>query len=219
MRSGRLRAKFASVFRGLLFDLDDTLFDRGAAFDAWSDGLAMVQLGRLLEPNERETLRALDRRGHRSRQRFAEDARLLGLAVDASLFPFQLADHIVPEPGVVETVTELARTRRIAIVTNGGAAQRLKLQRIGLDTIVRTVLVSEELGIAKPDARMFLHALKWSELPAADVIFVGDEPVVDLAPAASLGMATAWRVRGDWPAELAPPSFRIDSITALREIS
>ncbi len=207
------------MFRGLLLDLDDTLFDRGAAFDAWSDGMAMVQLGRLLEPNERETLRALDRRGHRSRTRFAEDARLLGLQVDASLFPFQLADHIVPEPGVVDTIAELARTRRVAIVTNGGPAQRLKLQRIGLDTIVRTVLVSEELGFAKPDARMFQHVLKWSELPAEELIFVGDEPVIDLAPAASLGMATGWRVRGDWPAELAPPTFRITSIVALREIA
>ncbi len=207
------------MFRGLLLDLDDTLFDRGAAFDAWSDGVAMLQLGRLLEPAEREALRAFDRRGHRARARFAEDARLLGIQVDAAQFPFQLAEHVVPEAGVVDTIAELARTRRVAIVTNGGAAQRLKLQRIGLDKVVRTVIVSEELGIAKPDARIFQHALKWSEVAAPEVLFVGDEPVIDLAPAASLGMATAWRARGEWPLELAPPSFQIASIDQLRGIA
>ena len=206
------------MFRGLLLDLDDTLFDRGAAFEAWCEGIAQVQLGRTLEPGERESLHGFDRRGHRSRHEFADDARRLGLTVDAASFPFQLAEQIVPEPGVVEVITELARTRRVAIVTNGGGAQRIKLQRLGLDLIVRMVMVSEEVGFAKPDARIFERALAWSELRPEEVLFVGDEPVIDLAPAASLGMSTAWRVRGPWPDELAPPSYRLTSIAQLREI-
>ncbi len=209
-----------TVFRGLLLDLDDTLFDRGAAFDAWCDGIAQLQLGRVLEPGERESLHGFDRRGHRSRHEFADDARGLGLTVDAARFPFELADHIVPEAGVIDTIAELAGSRRVAIVTNGGGAQRIKLQRIGLEKIVRMVMVSEEVGFAKPDARIFERALAWSELRADEILFVGDEPVIDLAPAASLGMATAWRVRGArWPQELAPPSYRITAIDQLREIS
>ncbi len=207
-----------TVFRGLLLDLDDTLFDRRAAFDRWADGVAAIQLGRALEPDERETLHELDRRGHRSRVSFAEDARQLGIEVDPGRFPFQLAEHIVPEPDVQATLTELARSRRIAIVTNGGAAQRLKLQKLGLDTIIRTVMVSEELGFTKPDTRMFQHAIKWSELRPEQLLFVGDEPVIDLAPAASLGMATAWRARAAWPVELAPPTHRITAIAQLAEI-
>jgi HAD superfamily hydrolase (TIGR01509 family) len=203
------------VFRGLLLDLDDTLFDRTAALHAWADAIA----GRALEPAEREALRRFDGRGHRSRERFAEDAKRLGLSVDPARFPFQLVEHIVPEPGVRDTLVELARSRRIAVVTNGGPAQRLKLQKLGLDTVIRTVLVSEELGFAKPDARMFQSAIKWSELAPHELLFVGDEPVIDLAPAASLGMATAWRERAEWPPELAPPSFQITAIDQLKEIA
>jgi HAD superfamily hydrolase (TIGR01509 family) len=206
------------MFRGLFLDLDDTLYDRSAAFDAWAEGLATIQLGRRLDPAEREDLLALDRRGQRSRARFAEDARRLGLTIDPERFPYELAEHIVPEPGVCETITELARTRRVAIVTNGGDAQRLKLHRIGLASVVSMVLVSGELGFAKPDARIFQRALAWSELPASDVLFVGDQPAIDLAPAAALGMATAWRVRGSWPSELAAPTHRVTTITELREI-
>jgi putative hydrolase of the HAD superfamily len=209
------------VFRGLLLDLDDTLFDRGIAFDTWCDGIAQAQLGRVLQASEREALHAFDRGGHRSRCYFADDARQLGLVVDPARFPLELASQVTPEVGVVEVISELARTRRVAIVTNGGAAQRAKLERIGLDKIVRTVLVSEELGIAKPDARIFQRALAWSELRPEEILFVGDEPVIDLAPAASLGMATAWRARPlrSWPRELAPPTYKLTSIEQLREIA
>jgi len=207
------------VFRGLLLDLDDTLFDRAAAFAAWAGGLAEVQLGRALDPAELDDLIAVDRGGRRSRRRFAEDARLLGLAVDPEAFPFQLAEHVVPEPGVRETIEALASNRRIAIVTNGGAAQRVKLARIGLDSIVRMVLVSDEIGIAKPSIEIFERALRWTELQAGDVLFVGDQPATDLAPAATLGMATGWRARrGGWPPELAPPTYTIERIEQLVEL-
>jgi HAD superfamily hydrolase (TIGR01509 family) len=207
------------AYRGLLLDLDDTLFDRAAAFAAWADGMAHIQLGRPLDPVELADLISIDRRGHRSRRAFADDARRLGLAVDAEAFPFQLAEHVVAEPGLRETIEGLAHDRRVAIVTNGGAAQRSKLQRLGLASIVRTVFVSEELGIAKPNPEIFERALAWSELPARDVVFVGDMPAIDLVPAAALGMATAWRVRGEWPAELAGPTHRIHQITELATLT
>ena len=205
-------------FRGLLLDLDDTLYDRSAAFDAWSDRLANAQLGRALEPNELAALRAADRRGHRPRAQFAAEAAAVGLVVDPAAFPFELVDHIVAEPLARETLAELARTRRIAIVTNGGAAQRLKLARIGLDAIVHAVFVSGQLGVAKPNPEIFVRALRWTELPAADVVFVGDHPAIDLVPAAALGMATAWRARTEWPEPLPPARYRIDRVAELAEV-
>ncbi len=207
------------MIRGLLFDLDDTLFDRAAAFAAWADGLALLQLGRALEPAERMRLSEIDRRGHRSRHAFATDARSLGLAVDPEAFPFELAEHVEPEPGVYEAVARLVRDRRIAIVTNGGPAQRIKLQRAGLHALVPMVMVSGELDIAKPHPAIYERALRWSELAPAEVLVVGDHPDVDLAPAAALGMATAWRLRPGvvWPAALAAPNHRVESIAELEE--
>lgn len=206
------------MFRGVLLDLDDTLYDRGAAFRAWADEVAHVQLGRSLEPQELAALVAHDRRGHRSRAEFAAEARLLGLTVDPAAFPFELAGQVVPEPLVRDTLEALARTRRLAIVTNGGPAQRLKLQRIGLDTVVQAVFVSSEVGVAKPERAIFERALGFVEHPAREVLFVGDEPTIDLAPAAALGMATAWRARSSWPDALPPPTYRIDRIAELAEI-
>lgn len=205
------------AYRALLIDLDDTLFDRTAALRAWADVRARAELGRPLAAAEWQQLIELDGRGHRSRDDFAADLRAhLGITVDAARFGHLLVEHIAREPGVVETVAALARDRRVAIVTNGGTAQRAKLVALGLDSVVHAVFVSSEVGSAKPALGIFERALRWTEHAPADVLFVGDDPVIDLAPAAALGMATAWRARGrTWPRELAVPTHRIDSIAEL----
>lgn len=204
------------AYRALLIDLDDTLFDRTAAFRAWAEIAARAELGRPLSGAEWALLLELDGRGHRPREEFATDAHeRLGLTIDAQRFGHNLVEHIAREPGVVETITELARTRRVALVTNGGTAQRAKLEALGLSQIMHAVFVSSEVQITKPALGIFERALRWTELEAHDVLFVGDDPIIDLAPAASLGMATAWRARGVWPRELAPPTHRIESITEL----
>jgi putative hydrolase of the HAD superfamily len=80
------------------------------------------------------------------------------------------------------------------------------------------VFISGELGHAKPDPEIFRHALRWSGQAAQDCLFVGDDPVNDIAPAASLGFVTAWRERWAWPAELPPPTYRLPSIAALERV-
>lgn len=200
--------------RALLLDLDDTLFDRGAAFRAW----LASRLGRAPGPGELEAWIELDQRGHRPREELAADAAPLGVEIDPERFPFELAEHVRPEPGAREALVRLAARMRIAIVTNGGAAQRDKLARLGLADVVHEVFVSSELASAKPASAIFEHALEWTAAAPHDVLFVGDDPIVDLAPAAAHGMVTAWRVRGDWPRWLAPPAYEIQSVAALEEL-
>jgi putative hydrolase of the HAD superfamily len=207
-------------YRAFLLDLDDTLFDRTAALRSWAETAAGAQLQRPLSVDEWYRLVELDGRGHRSREEFAADAKAqLGLSIDPVRFGHSIVAHLVPEDGARETITQLATRARVAIVTNGGPAQRAKLTALGLDTIVHAVFVSHEVGCTKPALGIFERALRWTELAPDDVLFVGDDPVIDLAPAASLGMATAWRARATtWPRELAPPTHRIASITALADL-
>lgn len=205
------------AYRAVLLDLDNTLFDRTAAMRAWAEAAACAELGRPLSEAEWELLLDLDGRGHRPRDEFARDAReRLGLHVDAFGFGHVLVRHITPEPGVSETIAQLAQTCRVAIVTNGGTAQRAKLKALGLDAHIHAAFVSAEVGSTKPALDIFERALRWTNSSPDAVLFVGDDPVIDLAPAASLGMATAWRMRDQaWPSELAPPTYRIQAIAEL----
>ena len=206
------------AYRALLLDLDDTLFDRTAALRAWAEVAARAQLGRPLTIAEWYVLVEIDGRGHRARDEFAADARArLGLSIDPTQFGHVLVEHITPEPDARETIERLMGTFRVAVVTNGGTAQRAKLAALGINP--HAVFVSGEVGVTKPALGIFERALRWTEHAAGDVLFVGDEPVIDLAPAASLGMHTCWRARDNsWPSELAAPTHRIEAVAQLEAI-
>ncbi|MBX3160985.1 MAG: HAD family hydrolase [Deltaproteobacteria bacterium] len=206
-------------YRAFLIDLDDTLYDRAPVFRAWLDDLAAGQLGRTLDDAERAEVEELDRRGHRSRHELAADlAARFGLRFDPVAFPHDLAARLTDEPEARAAIAALARTCRVAIVTNGGGAQRAKLARIGVADLVHATFVSQEVGHAKPAREIFELALRWTECAPGDVVFAGDHPTTDLAPASALGMATAWRVRGAWPADLAPPTHRFHDVAELLDL-
>ena len=202
------------LYRVIFFDLDDTLFDRAAALGRW----VAAHLGSL-DADALAWLVELDDRGRRPRLHFAAgviDRFGLHRTVCelASAFPSELAHHVEPEAGVRETIERLALDRRVAVITNGGASQRDKLQRAGLADVVEQVFVSGELGIAKPAPGIFERALSWSQAAPGECLFVGDDPVNDIAPAAALGMATAWLPRGPWVGST-PPPLTIHSIAEL----
>jgi FMN phosphatase YigB (HAD superfamily) len=72
--------------------------------------------------------------------------------------------------------------------------------------------------VAKPASAIFERALRWTEVAPYEVLFAGDDPIVDLAPAAAHGMLTAWRVRGAWPRWLRPARYEIRSVAALEPL-
>jgi len=207
------------MYRAVFLDLDDTLFDRTAAVRRW----AAATLPPLADTDEQWLLER-DARGRRPRLELATDlverfALPTRPEVIASAFPLQLASHVEREAGVRTQIARLAILTRVAVVTNGsGAAQRMKLRRLGLDQLVHAVFISGELGVAKPGHEIFQRALRWSGQAAADCLFVGDDPANDIAPAAALGLVTAWREREPWPAEQQPPTHRLSSIDALEQL-
>ena len=73
----------------------------------------------------------IDGRGHRPRNEFAADAAHLGLAVDPDRFPFELAEHVEPEPGVarVHRPARRAAPRRHRHQRRPGAAHQAAAPR------------------------------------------------------------------------------------------
>jgi FMN phosphatase YigB (HAD superfamily) len=57
-----------------------------------------------------------------------------------------------------------------------------------LEDIFEAVAISEEMGFKKPDPRAFHHALAQLRTAPAEAIFVGDDPVSDIAGAQAVGM-------------------------------
>ena len=78
-------------------------------------------------------------------------------------------------PGARETVDRLAEHFRLGMITNGYSdSQRGRLAAAGWSERFDPLLISEEVGVAKPDLRIFEMALEQLKVAAGDVLYVGD---------------------------------------------
>jgi putative hydrolase of the HAD superfamily len=86
-----------------------------------------------------------------------------------------------------------SRGVRLALVTNGASdAQRKKIERFDLERRFDAVLIEEELGAGKPDARVFREALARVECAATESWMVGDNLHRDVAGAQGAGITGIW---------------------------
>ena len=100
-------------------------------------------------------------------------------------------------PGAQDALAALAGAYRLAIVTNGiPDVQREKLVRTGLDRQVDVVVVSGELGVGKPDPRIYEAALHGVGATADEALMVGDSFARDVAGAQAVGIRAAWIADG-----------------------
>lgn len=88
------------------------------------------------------------------------------------------------------------RRCRVGIVTNGRPdIQARKVQALGLTSLVDTVVFAHDFGAGKPEAAPFLEACRRLAVLPAEAVFVGDDPICDIAGAQRVGMQTIWLPR------------------------
>jgi putative hydrolase of the HAD superfamily len=106
------------------------------------------------------------------------------------------------------------------IVTNGGTLmQRAKIEESGLQELVASFTISQDVGVAKPDPAIFAHALKTIGARAGTTLFVGDNPEHDVAGAKAVGMRTAWLGLGrQWPLANVTPDYTLDHVWQVRDL-
>jgi HAD superfamily hydrolase (TIGR01549 family) len=106
-------------------------------------------------------------------------------------------------PGATELVQRAVATGPVAIVTNGPPdIQRLKISQTGLESAFSVVVISGDLGIGKPDPRIFGHALEAlgvSHIDPAEAVMVGDSWERDVEGALGAGLGAIWISHGREP--------------------
>jgi len=85
----------------------------------------------------------------------------------------------------------LAQEFPLGIISNFTGNLEVILREFELRDFFQQVTESFYVGAAKPDKKIFLQALGRQGSPPENCLFVGDNPVNDMAPAQSLGMKTA----------------------------
>ncbi|HEX3849438.1 MAG TPA: HAD family hydrolase [Polyangiaceae bacterium] len=182
----------SGAIQGVLVDLDETLYSREYAFWSWIASEAQAaDAGKQLD---RERIAALDQRGRGDKSALlAHLAAIFGWYEDEQprlqRFRLGIAAACRLQPGVPESLTRIGAQYRLGMVTNGSSVmQRTKLSALGLEGLFDPLIISEEIGIRKPDPRAFELAIAGWEMSAGDVLFVGDDPVADIAGATAVGM-------------------------------
>jgi HAD superfamily hydrolase (TIGR01549 family) len=195
-----------------LFDLDNTLADRAAAFGRWSERF-VTQRG--LGSGALEFLVAADEDGLATREAFFDAVRrefAINDPVDELIARYRTEYPREYDRRDEPTLAALRRLRdagwRVGIVTNGPATQEEKIRLSGLAEVVDAVCVSELVGATKPERAIFEEAARRCAVPLHGWM-IGDSATADVGGGIAVGLRTAWLARGrTWP----EPAYRPDVI-------
>jgi len=201
--------------RAVLFDIDDTLFStthfaRVARRNAIR---AMIRAG--LDVPEDEALRELEEviSEFSSNYEHHYDQLLkrlrppsltrknpaLIVAAGVAAYHDTKFRQLEPFPDVYPLFEALkAAGIRVGILTHGWTTKQAeKIVRLGLLDYVHpeAVFISDQIGISKPNPKLYAQALTDLGLSPDEVMYVGDSPEHDIAPPQALGMIAVWSKR------------------------
>ncbi|OAT76561.1 noncanonical pyrimidine nucleotidase, YjjG family [Mangrovibacter phragmitis] len=105
-----------------------------------------------------------------------------------------MAEICMPLPGAISLLNALHGKVKMGIITNGFTAlQERRLARTGTAHLFDLLVISEQVGVAKPDVSIFDYALnKMGNPPRERVLMVGDTPESDILGGINAGLATCW---------------------------
>jgi putative hydrolase of the HAD superfamily len=189
--------------RGIIFDLDDTLYPRTQFMFSGFDAVAtyVAASWRQERVNVLATLLHAHVAGSARRefQVLCEQYGLPETLVPTLVNLFRMHAPALSLDVRVRGALQRLRTDgwRTAILTNGDpGVQRRKIAALDLEPHVDAVLYAEDHAPGgKPDAAPFRAALGKLRLTPAQCVVVGDDPVNDIAGARDLGLRTIQIIR------------------------
>lgn len=199
--------------KAVLFDVDDTLFDRNLAQRKILD-IIISQLPEVFNGYEKKrVLKAFLESDRISTEEFDAGApfegirdyrnkiflRLLGIPEKhaCKITEIYIKDSPTvraPVSGAISAVKNISKKYKVGVVSNGAPdVQYRKLETIGLRDVFSCIVLSEEIGsIRKPDPRIFQLALSSLNVRPAECIYVGNSFDNDVVGAKRAGLRVCW---------------------------
>jgi HAD superfamily hydrolase (TIGR01549 family) len=201
-----------SPIKAVIFDLDDTLFDRKAAqvkilgnfrskyaelFEDIEDSMvatAFFEADRLAD----EHFQAGGDPRYLRLNRFKFFLNMLSIeedyAEEMTSYYNDLYSRADSEmPGAKDIVNKLDGKYSLGVITNGATdTQYLKLENLGLRGKFAAILISEEAGMQKPEPQIFWKAAEKLSCPPKECLFVGNSFNGDVVGAKNADMRACW---------------------------
>lgn len=200
------------MIRGIIFDLDNTLYDYTLYHNHSMAALDEYAASRLSIPKTefqnafKEGRRSVKKQlanttaQHNRLLYFQKALEFLGInpipyALDLSnMYWDTMLNTMKPYEKALECLQILKEADiKISVCTDLTVEiQYKKIHRLGIKPYIDAIVTSEEIGIEKPDPKMFLSCLEKMRLELSQVIYIGDDYNKDIAGCQNIGMNYLW---------------------------
>jgi len=110
-----------------------------------------------------------------------------------SMWDTHYYNYITPESGLHDNLAFLAQNYKLGIITNGAVAtQNRKIDALGVRKYFQTIIISEEVGMKKPEKGIFMRACQEIQVDAPNAVFIGDNFDNDIIGATQAGLSAIW---------------------------
>ncbi len=180
------------TFRGIVFDCDGVLFESRQANLVFYNTV-LAHFGRPpIREDDRETCHLCHTAASPQvlAALFGEEEGERALAYSATLDYRDFIPYMIPEPGMIQGLSELSRRYPLAVATNRGTSMPEILKHFDLTDHFSAVVTSRDVPRPKPHPDMLHLAAKRLGFREEELLFVGDSEL-DRRAAQAAGMPFA----------------------------
>lgn len=192
-------------YQWILFDADETLF----SFNSYLGLVTMLErYGIAFSRADYDAFQVVNKQlwvAYQNNEITAQDIQLrrfAELSQKTGVDPFQLNQELMDEmaevsqplEGVMDVLNALYGKVKMGIITNGFThLQQKRLQKTQTEKFFEMVVVSEQIGVAKPDRKVFDYAFSLMDnLDKTKILMVGDTLASDILGGYNAGIDTCW---------------------------
>ncbi|HFU3970148.1 TPA: HAD family hydrolase [Streptococcus suis] len=169
----------------IFFDLGSTLLDEEAAYGYYIDK-CVKKLGSLdIEVSSDSYKKKMVEYAHKSLDPIRATWQYFSPTEPR---PLWTNEGVSLYPETIDALDKLSQNYHLGIIANQSATVRVLLEEWGVESYFQLIILSEEVGLSKPDSTIFTLALQKANTTANRIIYVGDRCDNDIVPAKSLGM-------------------------------
>jgi putative hydrolase of the HAD superfamily len=201
--------------RAIFFDIDDTLFSTSVFAERARENAVDAMLAMGVRCDRETVLRELREviEEFTSNYEHHFDKLLSRLPIESTIglnLPLVVAAGVVAyhetkfrELSAYDDVTEVLRILTtsgliLGIISSGLTIKQLeKLIRLQVYHYIEAsaIFISDQVGIGKPNPKLYLRAVERVGVTPAEAMYVGDHPINDVDAAKAAGLITVWNRR------------------------